>query len=154
MKHKNRTIKKSGNTDVSEFPRPLKLENEVLRFISSSEDFKKYGMFDIVLISGSLQYINPYEEIISKVREVNPQYIIIDRIMIGNRKRICKQTVTKSMYEASYPVRIFVEEEIEKFWENDYKIIEKDVSSVPEVTYFPEGQANSQYFVFERCSVD
>lgn len=25
MKHKNRTIKKSGNTDVSEFPRPLNM---------------------------------------------------------------------------------------------------------------------------------
>lgn len=126
------------------------LENEVLRFISSSEDFEKYGRFDIVLISGSLQYIKQFKKVISKIKKVNSRYIIIDRIMVGNKRRICKQTVPKSMYEASYPVRIFVEKEIEKFGGNDYVMIEKDVSSVPEMAYFPDGQADSRYYVFEK----
>ncbi|MDE6851312.1 MAG: methyltransferase, TIGR04325 family [Lachnospiraceae bacterium] len=126
------------------------LENGVLQFINSSEDFAEHGVFDIVMLLGSLQYIKQYEEILLKIKKMKPRYIIIDRIMVGKRARICKQMVPESLYKSSYPVRIFVESEIEVFFGNEYVIIERDVSSVPENAYFMDGQADSRYYVFER----
>lgn len=126
------------------------LENEILKFISSKEIYEDMGRFDIVLISGSLQYICQYREIISKVKKINPHYIIIDRILVGNKKRICKQIVPETIYKSSYPVWIFLEEEIENFFGVDFTIVEKDISSVPEKAIFIDDQADSRYYVFEN----
>lgn len=126
------------------------LENGELRFICSAEDFAEYGIFDIVLISSSLQYIEQYEEILLKIKKMKPRYIIIDRIMVGSKKRVCKEMVPETFYKSSYPLRIFVESEIENFFGDDYIITERDVSSVPEMAYFIDGQADSRYYVFEK----
>ena len=59
------------------------------------------------------------------------------------------ETVPKTLYESSYPVVIFNKNEVEKFFEGDYKLIENDISSVPEEVYFPDGKAQSRLYVFE-----
>lgn len=128
------------------------LENDVLKFIGSRENYEDFGEFDIVLLSGSLQYIFEYEEIIAKVEKVKPHYIIIDRILVGNKKRICKQTVPETIYKSSYPVWIFTEEEIESFFSVDYTIVERDMASVSEQAFFTDGMADSRFYVFEKRS--
>ncbi len=70
------------------------LENETLKFIDSGDDYSHLGMMDIVLISGSLQFIYPYEDIISRILRMKPRYIILDRIMVGGKRRICREIVT------------------------------------------------------------
>ncbi len=126
------------------------LENKVLKFIGSRQSYRQLGKIDIVFMSGSLQYISEYKEIIFKIIEAGPDYIILDRILVSNRTRICKEIVPKEIYDSSYPVRIFTEEEIQNFFGSSYRIIEKDISSVPEEAYFVDGKAESKYYVFEK----
>ncbi|MBD5489844.1 MAG: methyltransferase, TIGR04325 family [Lachnospiraceae bacterium] len=125
------------------------MQDETLKFIKSTDDWEKQGKFDIILLSASLQYIAQYKEIIARIIAAQPHYIILDRIMVGNRMRICKETVPEYIYESSYPIRIFTEEQVEKFFEPDYRMIERDTSSVPENAYFTDGRADSRYYVYE-----
>lgn len=129
-----------------------KLENDELRFIRSTEDYTEYGSFDIVLMSGSLQYIPCDKEIIRKVRKAEPRYIILDRLLVSDRNRICRETVPKEIYESSYPVRIYREEDVKDFWGTDYQLVEEDISSVPEEACFPDGRAESRFYVFEHTA--
>lgn len=125
------------------------LENGVLKFIRSADSWEDYGKFDIVLMSASLQYISNYKEIIHEIMRMKPRYIIIDRLMVSDRIRICMETVPEEIYKSSYPITVFSEAEVEKFFAPDYKMIEKDFSSVPEAAYFADGKAVSMYYVFK-----
>lgn len=127
------------------------LEDKTLKFINSRDEFGIHGKFDIVLFSASLQYIPTYKEIMEKVMKINPCYIIFDRILIGEKKRICKELVPEYIYKSSYPVIIFSEEElIIDLVTSDYEMIEKDGSSVPENAYFLDENAESRFYVFQR----
>lgn len=126
------------------------LEDVTLKFIRSTDDWEDSERFDIILMSASLQYIPQYEEIIARIRKAQPNYIILDRLLVSDRKRFCMETVPETLYESSYPVVIFDKDEVEKFFEGDYKLIENDISSVPEEAYFPDGKAESRLYVFER----
>jgi len=126
------------------------LRNENLSFINSMDEFGEKGYFDIILMSASLQYISEYEKIISKIRKAEPRYIILDRLLISDRMRICMETVPEAIYKSSYPVTIFTEERIRSYFEPKYHLIEKDISSVREEAWFKDGRMVSRYFVFEK----
>lgn len=127
------------------------LENGTLKFIRSMDDWGGVcGKFDIILMSASLQYILNYEEIISKIIRMEPIYIILDRVLVSDRMRICRETVPERIYKSSYPVYIFSEPQITNFFAPNYKIVEKDISSVPEVAHFIDGKAVSRYYVFQN----
>lgn len=121
-----------------------------VKFVKSAECWDDPGHFDIILMSGSLQYIENYEEMISKIRKAHSDYIIADRIMISDRQRICKQSVPKEIYQSSYPVRIFSREEMEELFGADYEVIENDISGVPEKAYFPDAMAESRRYVYKH----
>lgn len=125
------------------------LENEVLKFIRSTDHWEKQKRFDIVLLSGSLQCIEQYEEIISKINRAKPRYVIIDRIMVSSRMRICREIVPEWIYRSSYPIRVFSEKQIENFFKSNYVMIEHDFSSVPTDLYFVDDVVHSKYYVFE-----
>ena len=127
------------------------LEDAVLKFISSQRDWENMERFDIILMSASLQYIPNYAGIISKIKKAEPRYIIFDRVLVGDRGRICRETVPETIYKSSYPLRIFSEEEIRDFCEPEYKLIENDISSVPETAYFVDGKAESRFYVFQNA---
>lgn len=129
-----------------------KIENEVLKFINSEDNWEEYGRFDIVLLSGSLPCISQYEEILLKTLKIHPKYIIIDRTMVGDRMRICREIVPEHIYKGSYPIRIFSENQINNFFKSDYVMIEKDVSSVQMDLFFEDAIVSSKYYVFEEKS--
>ena len=101
-------------------------------------------------MSASLQYISEYIEITEKIKRARPEYIILDRILISERGRLCKETVPEKIYKSSYPVRIFSEKEIKDFFEPEYQVIENDISSVPETANFIDGKAESRFYVFQN----
>ena len=128
------------------------LENGVLKFVSSNYNWEEDGKFDIILMSASLQYIADYEGIISRIRKAGPRYIILDRVLVSDRMRICKETVPEKIYSSSYPVVVFSEKMLRAFFEPDYVLVENDISSVPEKAYFVDGKAESRYYVFHNLS--
>ena len=123
--------------------------NGQLSFIKST-DIIKGGSFDIVLMSGSLQYISTYEDIVSEIVKISPHYVILDRLLISDRMRICRESVPEEIYKSSYPVTIFTEDQIRNYFEPDYRLVERDISSVPEEAYFTDGRAVSEYYVFQK----
>lgn len=127
-------------------------EDGVLKFIRSTDDYKKYGRFDIILLSGSLQCIENYQEIISKIIETRARYIIIDRIMVGDRTRIFKEIVPEEIWEGSVPVRSFCEKDINNFFAPNYVLVEKDIASTPGEIFFIDGKISFLYFVFQNIS--
>lgn len=58
----------------------------------------------------------------------------------------------KEICESSYPVRIYREEDVKDFWGTDYQLVEEDISSVPEEACFPDGRAESRFYVFEHTA--
>lgn len=126
------------------------IESGALKFIRSGEGFADLGKIDIALMSASLQYIPQYMEIISEINRLGPRYIILDRLLVGDRRRICVETVPESIYESSYPAIIFGESEIADLFGRGYELVEKDASSVPEDLYFTDGKAESKLYVFQR----
>lgn len=128
------------------------LEDGILKFIYSSEDYASYGKFDIVLMSASLQYIEQYEEVIDHVIRANPRYIILDRIPVSNKTRICKECVPEKICKSSYPLHIFRDEELNNYFGDNYTVVEKDSSSVAEdmAVYFSDGTAIYKCYVFKN----
>ena len=105
-----------------------------------------------MLLSGSLPCISQYEEILLKTLKIHPKYIIIDRTMVGDRMRICREIVPEHIYKGSYPIRIFSENQINNFFKSDYVMIEKDVSIVQIDLFFEDYIVSSKYYVFEEKS--
>lgn len=120
-----------------------------IKFVRSTDCWELRD-FDIILMSGSLQYIADYKEVISKIRKAHPNYIILDRIMISAKQRICKQSIPKGIYQSSYPVRIFGEGEMRELFGENYEMIDNDISSVPAKVYFSNAMAESRRYVY-RC---
>lgn len=125
------------------------LENGTLKFIKSTDRWEEQERFDIILMSASLQYISFYQEIISRINRARPRYVILDRVLVGEKKRICVETVPEEIYQSSYPVFIFDENEIAGWFGEGYQMIENDDSSVQEKAYFEEDCAKSKFYVFE-----
>lgn len=128
------------------------MEGGALKFMRSGEGFADLGKVDIALMSASLQYIPQHERIISEISDLKPRYIILDRLLVSGRRRICVETVPKAICESSYPATIFSEGEIAGFFSGGgYELVEEDVSSVPEEAFFSDGKAESRLYVFQRA---
>lgn len=104
-------------------------------------------------MSASLQYIPQWKEVIARIRKAQPRYVILDRLMVSDRRRICVETVPKEIYLSSYPLVIFEKNEVITFFEDDYRLIENDVSSVEEEAYFDDGKAKSRFYVFAHMNM-
>lgn len=131
------------------------LENGILKFVQSTDQWEDFDRFDIILMSGSLQYIGEYKKILSRIEKSKPRYIIIDRLLVSNRMRICRQVIPGFVSEKSwsYPIRIFGEDDVLSLFQFQYKLIEKDFSSIPEEAYFTDGRADAKWYVFENKTI-
>jgi putative methyltransferase (TIGR04325 family) len=86
-------------------------ENNVLRFYNTIEDALKDNKPTIILASGVLSYLEKPYYWINKFIELNPQFIIVDRVpfLDINRDLITVQNVFKSIYDGNYPCWFFNE---------------------------------------------
>lgn len=87
----------------------LNLKEPKLNFFSNINKvlLKKY---DLIILSGTLQYLENYKEIFEKLIKLKSKYIILDRTLesANNEKtKIFVQINPKKLIESSYPVRIF-----------------------------------------------
>lgn len=129
------------------------LERDGLKFIKSIDDWQRGERFDLILLSGSLEYIDRYQEFLDRIVQANPRYIMLDRLAVGDRARICKQTVPPTHNaKGSYAFRIFSEEEVMRFFGEGYELIEKDRATTPGRIFFEDGKADYRYYVFRNIS--
>jgi putative methyltransferase (TIGR04325 family) len=130
------------------------IQDDTLRFYSSIDHCLTDNMPNVVLLSSVLQYLPDAGQIIKKICNSLVNVIIIDRTPFNNEQadKICIQKVPRSIYEASYPMRIF---SLNKFMEGleGWDIIDRSRS--------PEGALKTssglamdfQGFIMRRSSV-
>ena len=82
--------------------------DETLDFYTNIEDAAKCGV-DVVVFASSLCYVAQPEKIVAEATKTDARFLIVDRLptVAGNQDRIAVQYVTKPIYDASYPIRLF-----------------------------------------------
>lgn len=112
------------------------IETDILRFYPSIDSCLLESNPNVILLSSVLQYLPDYNDVIEKINNSNVSILIIDRTPFcdASENKICIQNVPKSIYSASYPMRIFSEEIFIDLL-NDWEIIAKNLS--------PEGSIKS-----------
>lgn len=84
-------------------------ENDQLKFYSTIGECLSNGIIDVVLISGVIQYLKEPYELIQKLLNYEPPYIIFDITAMFSDEtpdRLTVQKVTPLIYDASYPAWI------------------------------------------------
>ena len=81
---------------------------------------------DVVLFGSSLCYIENAYRILDQVKSLSPKFILIVRTPFsdGNNDTIWIQNVSKSIYDASYPLWIFSESKLLSYLEDSYELFE------------------------------
>jgi len=85
------------------------LETEQLRFFITIADCMRQNRPNVALLSSVLQYLPEPYNVLDELMNSRISYIVIDRTPFGDQKRdrIIIQHVPPSIYEASYPCRVF-----------------------------------------------
>lgn len=88
------------------------LQNDVLSFYNNLEECLSKKKVNCVIFSGSLQYLENYDEILKKIKTFGIRYIFLDNLPLANyaKHRIFVQNISKKIYKSSYPIRIFSKE--------------------------------------------
>jgi putative methyltransferase (TIGR04325 family) len=99
-------------------------ESEELFFYSSIRECFEETKPNVVLISGSLQYVQEPYRVLEQLYETGSTHLIIDRtgFIPGLRDRLVIQVVPSSIYEASYPAWFFGSEKFRQFLAPRYRI--------------------------------
>ncbi|TGL16502.1 methyltransferase, TIGR04325 family [Leptospira yanagawae] len=99
-------------------------ENETLKFYYDLNEFSKEREANLVIFSSSLPYIKDWQEILKSVVDTNVKFILIDRTPFFEKEsvktRICVEYVPKEIYEGSYPVYIFNQNQFESILRANY----------------------------------
>lgn len=91
------------------------LENEQLHFKDKIDDVKD---FNLAILGSVLQYIENYQDYLDSIFAVNPKYIFIDRTPMSSATWITVEKVHKPIYEASYPLHVFDNNQFRVLFEN------------------------------------
>jgi putative methyltransferase (TIGR04325 family) len=123
--------------------------NRELSFHTTIEEAFKSGQFEVLLLSGVLQYLRDPFHVVECLLDRKMPAIILDRtpFMVGDTRRLTVQHVPKGVYSASYPAWFFAETEL----------LSKFVQSYNRVATWPAldkhhpdgGRAEYKGFLFE-----
>lgn len=107
-----------------------------------------------VLLSGVLQYIESYVDVLERILNGMPQYVIIERTPLGNRNRIVIEKVREPIYRASYPCRLLCEEEVIQYiCSKGYYLIDQWHSEVDRNIPFWSEEYTFKSLVFKRIVI-
>lgn len=111
-------------------------QNEELRFFDTIEDAISDSAPNVVLISSVLQYIEGYEQILSKILAERIPVVILDRVSVnsGEGDVVYLQIVPSTIYSASYPCFMISESKLFNHFEQQGYSLVQDFESLN----FPE----------------
>ena len=128
------------------------LQDENLIFYSNNvktdEIIKREGI-NIVLLSAVIHYLDFADALIEQIISSKVEKIIIERTPVGCNERIMIETVREPIYDASYPIHIFEEDELVKKFKG-YRMVASWKSLVDEdIMRRKETIATFKSYVFE-----
>jgi putative methyltransferase (TIGR04325 family) len=95
-----------------------------LKFFDSLED-ARLGGCNVFLLASTIGYIDNPDELIRVIKEISPNYIVVDRTVVSDREKYLIQQVPGNIYKASYPLRVFDFKELIDSFSDYYDLIEK-----------------------------
>jgi len=122
--------------NIVEQPKHVKVGNEffkdeILRFYQNIDAYSTENIPDVIILGGSLQYVQGSYELLELLFSLRPKCIIIDRTPFweGDVDKIFVQHVSTNIYKASYPTWIFSKKQFLKHLEkSDYFILAEFVN--------------------------
>ena len=99
--------------------------DEHLKFYSQIEEYLNENSPKVVLFSASLQYLSKPYQTLDLLIQKKTEFILFDRLLVtDSRDMITIQNVDPIIYEASYPLWIFNEENILNYLiKNNYELL-------------------------------
>lgn len=106
------------------------LAGEVVRFFHTVVEAEPAGPHDLLLCSGTLQYLEHPAAVLAGWRELNIPYLLLNNLPLhaSGPTRLRVQHVPPAIYPASYPVRFFNRAEFRGWLEPDFEIIREFAS--------------------------
>jgi len=102
------------------------LADEHLKFYDDLKNCAAVVHPQVILLSSVLPYLEKPYDLLHTIKELRPQYIIVDRtpFFTGNTPdRITIQKSSPKVYDASYPARFLNERKFLRFFTSDYEIV-------------------------------
>ena len=128
-------------------------ENDILKFHYSFDECLLKTSPHVIVVSNVLQYIENIDEVMGKLNLSKVQFIIMDSIAFNenNTEQIVKQTVPNNIYNASYPMHVFVESNFIKKL-NNYSVLTSFDSYCAPKTYWVDEKTNLYWkgFILEK----
>jgi len=108
-------------------------EDEVLKFYPGMVECWSAQKIDLVILSGSVQYLENPHAFLQELASFNFDFILFDRTAFNNRNsdRLTLQIVPPEIYPASYPSWFFHQELFLSHFSNQYKVVASFPSFVP-----------------------
>lgn len=128
-----------------------KIQTDSLRFIDSVSELPSGDFPNFVLLSSVLQYLEEPMDELKRIMALEPDFIAIDRTPVSSvmGDAIFVQNVPNSIYKASYPMRILIEEKILSTLGSSYSLVSRfkalDGSKVT-----PLGVVGYNGYIFQR----
>jgi len=126
-------------------------EDETLRFYGDLNDYKSKP--DVVLLGSVLQYLESPYQVLEKIIQMEPKYILIDKtpFLKNSGDTITVQRVPPKIYDASYPSWIFDLNKMLDFMKiHKYNLLYEVSSQNIEMYNFGEKQVSWKGFLFEK----
>jgi putative methyltransferase (TIGR04325 family) len=121
-----------------------------LAFHHTLEESVAWQIPDLVLMSGSLQFLPDPMKVLDEIIALNPPFLLIERTYFwqGDRPRLVHQHVPAEIYPADYPCWLFCEKQLVERIVASYELI----ASYPAFDRIPleNGQSYSKGMLFRR----
>jgi len=132
QKHKNKwhVIEQKNFVDLGN--KILKSKN--LNFYNSINNIKNKKI-DLIIFSGSLQYLENPTEVFEEVLKFNPEFILIERLPIMN-KQSKNEIYIQKKGKYSYPVWHFTKKHLQLLLKYKYRLVENLSSEFDHDLYF------------------
>lgn len=90
------------------------VEDDFLKFYESIDEAVKVVSPNLVLISGSAQYIKDIGGLLARVNSITAPVLLIDRTPVSNSSEnlICVQKVSAEIYDAKHPIWVLSKEKL------------------------------------------
>ncbi len=100
-------------------------EDKNLRFYYDIDDCVEDGLPDVILSSGSIQYIESPYDFLEKIISKRFEYIILDRVSFNRygKDRLTVQRVGRGIYNASYPCWLLDINSVKEKFQRGYDLI-------------------------------
>ncbi|SHF64142.1 putative methyltransferase, LIC12133 family [Pedobacter caeni] len=107
-------------------------EDGVLKFYESMDACLKEKTVDLVILSGSVQYLEKPHDFLQKLAEYNFQFLLFDRTAFhyGEKDRLTLQKVPPEIYPASYPSWFFNQTNFLSHFSSQYQMVAEFASYV------------------------